>query len=54
MDEGCAGWPLANGDFVTGPGIPHTTTIASGAGSSTWGLSKAATTSGTETLTASG
>jgi hypothetical protein len=45
---------LANGDFVTGSGIHADTTISSGAGTSAWVLSKAATTTGTVSLTASG
>jgi hypothetical protein len=46
--------PLANGDFVTGTGIRHDTEITAGAGTSSWTLSKPATTTGTESLTASG
>lgn len=46
--------PLANGDFVIGPGIPADTTIVSGAGSHTWQLSSPATVTATEDLTASG
>jgi hypothetical protein len=45
---------LADGDFVTGPGIPADTVITSGAGSSTWSLSAPATLPGNENLTASG
>lgn len=45
---------LADGDFVTGPGIPSGTVIASGAGSGTWTLSSAAGAGGTVGLTASG
>jgi hypothetical protein len=45
---------LANGAFVTGPGIPPDTVISTGAGTSAWALSKAATASGSVSLTASG
>lgn len=45
---------LANGSFVTGSGLPPDTVIVSGAGTSSWQLSKPAATTGTASLTASG
>jgi hypothetical protein len=45
---------LTNGAFVTGAGVPPDTVISSGAGTSSWVLSKPATTTGTAGLTASG
>jgi hypothetical protein len=45
---------LANGSFVTGSGVPPDTVMTSGAGSSSWVLSKPAATTGTMSLTASG
>lgn len=45
---------LADGDFVTGPGIPDGTVITSGAGTATWSLSNNALATSTVNLTASG
>lgn len=46
--------PLADGDFVTRPGIPSGTVITSGIGTGSWSLSHPPTTSGAAKLTASG
>jgi hypothetical protein len=45
---------LADGDFVTGPGIPDGTVITGGAGTANWSLSNDALATSIENLTASG